>query len=376
MSQRRLGEGSFALETSLTRLSSGLRINRASDDAAGLAIADSLNVDKRVYQQGIRNLNDGISLLNIADSATAELSTMIIRIEELAEQAANGTVSNAQRKTLDEEAQALSSEVARILQTTEFNDMKLFDGSVQDISLQAGYGQDGSLAIELGTLVTRIVGDGTFNNAEVFDYTANTFGYRAATAADYNGDGKHDIAICGASDNLVSILLGNGDGSFQSPTNYSMYRGERMIDSADIDGDGDIDLVIGNSDDKAVTILLGNGDGSFSARISYAAIAPYGIDIADVDNDGFLDLVTASPDLNRVGILLGNGDGSFEVSLELSVGGGSYPVDIQAADLDRDGNIDLAVASSANGRLAVFMGNGDGTFEARQYFGVFEEICG
>jgi flagellin-like hook-associated protein FlgL len=111
--QRRLGENSKALEQCYTRLSSGMRINRASDDAAGLAVSESLNVDAKVFTQGIRNLNDGISLTNIAEGALHELSTITIRQRELATQAANGTLSLVQRQALNQEANALVSEFNR-----------------------------------------------------------------------------------------------------------------------------------------------------------------------------------------------------------------------------------------------------------------------
>ena len=91
--QRRLADTSSALSTTFERLSSGQRINRASDDAAGLAISDTLRAKSRIYTQGVRNLNDGISLLNIADSAIENLSSIVVRLEELAAQAANGSYS-------------------------------------------------------------------------------------------------------------------------------------------------------------------------------------------------------------------------------------------------------------------------------------------
>lgn len=112
--QRRLGEASSSLSKIYERLSSGQRINSAADDAAGLAIADELNVRSRVFTQAIRNGNDGISLLNIADSAIENLSGLITRIRELSEQSANGTYSDQQREALDQEAQSLSDEFLKM----------------------------------------------------------------------------------------------------------------------------------------------------------------------------------------------------------------------------------------------------------------------
>lgn len=129
--QRKLAQNTADLARVFERLSSGQRINRASDDAAGLAIADGLNASSRVYTQGIRNFNDGLSVLSIADGATTELANIVIRIKELASQAANGVYSHTQRSALDAEAQALAEEYARIARSTEFNGMRLFDGSTE-----------------------------------------------------------------------------------------------------------------------------------------------------------------------------------------------------------------------------------------------------
>ena len=127
---RSLQKSTERLNSVFQRLSSGQRINRASDDAAGLAIAESLKADQKIINQGVRNLNDGATLLNIADSALESLSAITLRLKELAQQASNGTLSGTQRQVLDKEAQALSKEYTRIVQTTSYNGIKLLDGSL------------------------------------------------------------------------------------------------------------------------------------------------------------------------------------------------------------------------------------------------------
>lgn len=144
--QRRLDEASRDLSKSYERLSSGMRINRASDDAAGLALADSLSADSRISNQAIKNLNDGISLFTIAASAIENLTGLLVRMEELAEQSANGTYSSVQRAALDGEAQALWNEYTRITETTEFNGISLLNGSASNIDLQAGRGEQAVLS--------------------------------------------------------------------------------------------------------------------------------------------------------------------------------------------------------------------------------------
>lgn len=139
--QRNLGATSERLRTSFERLSSGLRINRAKDDAAGLSIAESLKADSRIATVGIRNANDGISIIAITDGAIGQITNVLSRLAELAQESANGVFSNAQRSALQLEFGALMSEVERIAITTEFNGVKLLSGG-SNVSFQVGF--DGS----------------------------------------------------------------------------------------------------------------------------------------------------------------------------------------------------------------------------------------
>jgi flagellin len=136
--QRNLANSSGRLNQAFERLSSGLRINRASDDAAGLAIAEALKADARVATVGIRNANDGVSIINIADQAIAQISNVLSRLSELAQQSANGVYANTQRSALNNEFQALTSEIERIAFTTTFNGLRLLSGGGQVI-FQVGF---------------------------------------------------------------------------------------------------------------------------------------------------------------------------------------------------------------------------------------------
>ena len=136
--QRRLSNATQALGTTYERLSSGQRINKASDDAAGLAIADSLRASQRVASVAIRNANDGISTIAIADSALGEIGNVLSRLAELAQQSANGVFSVTQRSALSNEFVALGSEIERIAVTTEFNGVKLLSGN-SAVVLQVGF---------------------------------------------------------------------------------------------------------------------------------------------------------------------------------------------------------------------------------------------
>ena len=136
--QRRLGLATQSLSSTFEKLSSGQRINRASDDAAGLAIADALRADQRVASVAIRNANDGISTIAIADSALGQIGGVLTRMAELAEQSANGVFSTTQRSALSNEFVALGSEIERIATVTQFNGVTLLSGSAS-VTLQVGF---------------------------------------------------------------------------------------------------------------------------------------------------------------------------------------------------------------------------------------------
>jgi flagellin len=136
--QRRLSDATDALGKTYEQLSSGQRINRASDDAAGLAIADSLRANQRIATVAIRNANDGISTIAIADSALAQIGNVLGRLAELSEQSANGVFSTTQRSALSNEFVALGSEIERIATITSFNGVKLLSGG-SNLTLQVGF---------------------------------------------------------------------------------------------------------------------------------------------------------------------------------------------------------------------------------------------
>ena len=138
--QRNLGVSSSQLEGSVARLSSGLRITRAADDAAGLGISETLRAQIRSINQAVRNSNDGISLLQIADGGAEGIGNLLGRLRELAAQSASGILGANERSFLDQEFVALRSEIDRISSVTEFNGVKLLSGIGNDsLSIQIGF---------------------------------------------------------------------------------------------------------------------------------------------------------------------------------------------------------------------------------------------
>ena len=143
--QRILGNNNDRLAKSVERISSGIRINKASDDAAGLAVSEALRSDIRALRQAIRNGNDGISLINITEGALNEQSGILIRLRELASQASTGTVGSTERQTIQLEFTALRNEIDRISSVTEFNGQNLVDGS-----LSSSISADNQILIQVG----------------------------------------------------------------------------------------------------------------------------------------------------------------------------------------------------------------------------------
>jgi flagellin len=157
--QRTLSQSSESLSKTFERLSSGQRINRASDDAAGLAIADSLKASQRVANVAVRNANDGISTIAIADGALAQIGSVLSRLAELSEQSANGVYSTSQRSALQNEFTALGSEIERIAATTTFNGVMLLSGTSQ-ITLQVGFDSKSTSQIVLSGITGTLSGLG------------------------------------------------------------------------------------------------------------------------------------------------------------------------------------------------------------------------
>ncbi len=139
------------LATSVERLSSGLRVNSAADDAAGLAIRELMRADVATFHQGVRNANDAISMIQTADGALAVIDEKLIRMKELAEQAATGTYNSTQRLIIHSEFQQMAIEIERIAHATDFNGIKLLDGSLAGEHNGSGLNATGKMKIHFGT---------------------------------------------------------------------------------------------------------------------------------------------------------------------------------------------------------------------------------
>jgi hypothetical protein len=268
------------------------------------------------------------------------------------------------------------------------------------------------------------VGGGGFSSGQSFPAGTNP---SWIVTADFNGDGKLDTALVAGPSQAVLILLGNGDGTFQAARSYPAGASPSSVAVGDFNGDGKLDLVVvnvfqGNPPPgiaATIDVLLGNGDGSFQAPISYTSLEePYAVAVGDFNNDGLPDVAVANESYSDISIYLGNGDGTLKTptlyttnsniygavglalgdfngdgfvdiavaqtnqintsaaTIQILLGngtgsftlGGSFPSgnspdDVKAADLNKDGKLDLVVADYATGQVGVLLGNGNGTFQ-------------
>ncbi|HEV2618320.1 MAG TPA: FG-GAP-like repeat-containing protein, partial [Acidobacteriaceae bacterium] len=182
-------------------------------------------------------------------------------------------------------------------------------------------------------------------------------------AADFNGDGKLDLAVTIQSSNSVTIFLGHGDGTFTaSPLSPATGSYPNAIATGDFNGDGIADLAVVNGSSNTVTILLGNGDGTFTptAHSPQTGSDPLSLVVGDFNGDGIQDVAVMNYYGNSVSILLGNGDGTFSTGAAQALG--VYPSGIAAGDFNGDGIQDLAVTNYSYSTVIVLLGKGDGTF--------------
>lgn len=373
--QRQLTQSSEALGNVMQRLASGQRINKASDDAAGLSIASSLNSDARVYGQAIRNINDGLSMLSIANGNFDELSGIVTRIRELAEQSANGANSGTQRKALDAEAQELRKEFNRIVQTTKFNGKGILNGGAGNLTLQVGLDANISSQISIATTyaVSRTVGAG-FTNGVTYN-TPGTGVLSDIVTTDVNNDGKLDLLTHHAGGNGLAVVLGNGDGTFQSPVYTAGNTGGALV-VGDINGDGKQDYI--RRIFSGVRFGRGNGDGTFTeSAIDGSTTSGDEGYIIDLNHDGKLDFVITDTTSNIAKSYFGNGDGTFQAAQTTTLTGNA--TDSFVTDINDDGNADLIYTTTTGGALGVAFGTASGTFSSasvvatgsnQNYFGV------
>jgi hypothetical protein len=241
------------------------------------------------------------------------------------------------------------------------------------LDLVTANGNSKSVSVLLGN------GNGTFQSAMNFGISGVGAYPRSVAVADVNGDGHPDIITADADSffGTVSVLLGNGDGTFQSAVNFAVGAEPYSVAVADVNGDGHPDLVTANfgsanEGGSSVSLLLGNGNGTFRSAVNFGFVyRASSVVVADVNGDGRPDLVVASGDISGVSVLLGNGNGTFQNVVSVGAGGFSVAV----ADVNGDGRPDLVTANFGSNNVSVLLGNGNGTFQSAMNFGVDQPVA-
>jgi hypothetical protein len=253
------------------------------------------------------------------------------------------------------------------------------------VTADLGNGHQDIVVLNQGQLPNRVSsvsvllgnGDGTFQPAIT---TGVLPGATSLAVGDFQGDGKLDLAVVSGLDNSVEVLRGNGDGTFQSNpliipvgTQGAFFNGIESVAVGDFAHNGKLDLAVANPGDNTVSVLMGNGDGTFQNRVDLpVGAAPVSVAAADLGN-GQIDLVVADHDSSAVSVLLGNGDGTFGPAQNIGVnlpvfGFNSDPLTVKVADFHGNGKPDILVNQSVvfgfDTVLTVLPGNGDGTFQA------------
>jgi hypothetical protein len=189
-------------------------------------------------------------------------------------------------------------------------------------------------------------------------------GPAAVVVGDLNGDGNLDVATANLGANTISIILGNGNGTFQNHVDYATGRAPSALKLADFNADGKLDIAVTNQTDGSLSVLLGNGDGTFQMQQVFpTGQSPNSVSAGDFNADGKLDLAVVNTGSNTVSILLGNGNGTFQSHVDYSTG--NSPASVVVADFNQDNILDLAVVNSADNTASILLGNGDGTFQAQ-----------
>ncbi len=371
--QRQLSTATSSAQKLSESLSAGLRINSASDDAAGLSIATSLTFDARIQAAAIRNGNDGISQLSIAQGALDALMSLVTRQMELAEQASSqGTLSTKQRSAMQSESDALTEEYNRVLTTTKFNDQRLFDPTRQASMIQLGEGTTNTIALDWGSDLYTSVSSGVGSSS-----TSAAVGVlpRFIGTGDFNNDGRVDFVSSNRSDGTVSLSFGNGDGTFQASSviyNYGAGFSISEIVVRDNNNDGQEDIMIASP--VGVLALYGNSNGTFQPIQTLTSGLAQSIDFGDFNNDGLTDILQGTNSSGTNYVNLANGDGTYR---QLSITTRASNQQSTIADFNNDGRLDIVVPSNgATLGITLYMGNGDGTFssEIALYAGNASEV--
>jgi flagellin len=357
--QRNLNQSQNSLATSLQRLSSGLRINSAKDDAAGLAISERMTSQVRGMNQAIRNANDGISFSQTAEGALSSAGDILQRVRELAVQSANATNSASDRRALQDEVNQLTSELDRIAQTTEFNGQKILDGSFSSSTFQVGANANQTITTTTANFRTNQFGNyrvgaqvATATNPAgdlVEGSTANAIASNAAATSRVAGG---DIVINGAAGS-ATVTVTAGDSAktaaelinAQSGTTGVTATANTEFDLTGFVADSNYSLDITSDNGTAVTVAFSTG--------------------ATVDTDGLSSAVAAINDVSsKTGVVAKVNSAGTGITIRNAAGN-----DI-TIDNNSTGVADLTIGDIATAAGATAVGTGQLALDSEKSFNV------
>ncbi|MBP6226202.1 MAG: flagellin [Rhizobacter sp.] len=308
--QRNLSSSQSALSTSMQRLSSGLRVNSAKDDAAGLAIAERMNATTRGLNVAARNSNDGISLAQTAEGALGKVGDMLQRMRELAVQSANATNSADDRTALQSEVGQLRDEINRVAKQTSFNGTKLLDGSFAAATFQVGAGAGENITIAaLTNASSDKLSNVTYGSGDVTGIstgTVTTLTEVAAGTLAMTVDGtEYELSALGAADSAEERLgqVAEAINRRSSDTGVTAYLSKDAST-----GDYDLKFRSGNLDssDAAVAVSFGGftvaetGIGDTSATIASTAVTGFDDLSVETTEDSWLAIKQIDDALDQV----------------------------------------------------------------------------
>ena len=220
--------------------------------------------------------------------------------------------------------------------------------------------------------VSVLLGNGAGSFSAATNFAVGGTSPQSVAVGDFNGDGKEDLAVANQGSNNVSVVLGDGTGGFSAPANFGVGSNPISVAVGDFNGDGKQDLAVANQGvnqgTDTVSVLLGNGAGGFSAATNFAVgTFPFSVAVGDFNGDGNQDLAVSN-NASSVSVLLGDGAGGFSVATGFHVG--ISPTSVVVGDFNGDGNQDFATANQNSLNVSVLLGNGNGTFQPAINFGV------
>jgi flagellin len=365
--QRNLSSSQTSLNTSIQRLSSGLRINSAKDDAAGLAISDRMNSQIKGMTQATRNANDGVSMAQTAEGALSSSGDILQRIRELAVQSSNSSNSSSDRKALQTEVTQLTSELNRISNTTEFNGQKLLDGTMGTANFQVGANAGQLISMNGSNFQTNTYGD----NRIAADSTkiAATSSTKAGEFTINGPEGSVDIKTVAADATATPAVKGDTAKSIAAAVNK-----QTATTGVTADARTDMNIALaGNGESYSFKLASDNTDAvaiSFSVSGSGSSASDYASAISAINAQTAKTGVTAQYDEDNGGLKLTNSSGE-NINIENTDADGNTKFDVNnyKADgklLDDGDKLDMKAAD------ATAVANGRVTFDSENSFSISE----